>query len=88
LKRAKSQAEDDRHSGAVRAKRKVEGAPALTKQAKRLESGEEKLRRKNARGIGGVVGKLAASGELKVSRAEIASVQKMRKTVGPKRRKL
>jgi hypothetical protein len=88
LKRVKAQAEEDRLSGAVRAKQKVEGAPALTKQGKRLESGEEATRRRKAKGIGGVVGRFSQAGELKVSRAEVAQVQGMRKRVMPKRRKL
>ena len=75
LSRAKRDAEEDRISGAVRARDR--SGPEVTKRSMRLASGQEAKRRKNATGLGGTVGRMVGGGAtLKLSRAEINSVAK------------
>ena len=72
LSRAKKQAEEDRQSGAVRAKTKHGDGPALNQKFKRMESGEEERRRRGAHGIGGLIGRVSGkTGMLHLSRDEI-----------------
>lgn len=69
LNRAKTRAEMEKESGIVSA---GSGEYALTKKKRREQTGAEDHRRKNAKGLGGVVGKMRqGGGVLTLSRDEI-----------------
>lgn len=91
LERAKLQDANLKESGIVTAAGK--GKYSLTKKARREEKGLEDLRRKNAKGITGVVGKMRKGGAvLSLNREEIRrandgdleSIMKRRHKGGPK----
>ena len=75
LSRAQQRAADDKQAGIVTHKRDISksgGDFALTKKERRAQTGEEGMRRKRARGIGGIVGKMKKGGSvLSLSRDDI-----------------
>lgn len=89
LKRAKIADAEARENGVIIAAGK--GKYALTKKARREQTGAEDARRKNARGISGVVGKMRKGGAVltlnreeirKANEGDLSSINK-RKHKGP-----
>lgn len=72
LDRAQKKAAEDREAGIISAKGDRDGRYALTKKRRREQTGDEDRRRKSAKGLGGVVGKMRKGGSvLTLSRDEI-----------------
>lgn len=75
LKRTKQQVAEAKEAGLLRARSKNAEEPALTQHEKRLRDGSDARRKREARGIGGVVGQMVGGATtLRLSKNQIQAV--------------